>query len=99
MDPAIGLRMRQGFTPGGGTFEMRGDIGGFGAGSKFSWQVFGGYNADFEVNGMKLVGPVGYRALGMDFSKWVNGHDNGLNAGHSRPRHRRRHEIPTRFLV
>lgn len=91
--------MRQGFTPGGGTFEMRGDIGGFGAGSKFSWQIFGGYNADFEVNGMKLVGLIGYRALGMDFSTWVNGHDNGLNASHSRPRHRRRHEIPTRFLV
>jgi hypothetical protein len=29
---------------------------------------------------MKLVGLNGYRALGVDFSKWVNGHDNGLNA-------------------
>ncbi|WP_442755182.1 outer membrane protein [Methylocystis sp. JAN1] len=79
IDPVIGLRMRHSFTP-GGTFEMRGDIGGFGAGSKFSWQFFGGYNTDFEVNGVKLTGLIGYRALGMNFSKWVDGRENGVNA-------------------
>lgn len=79
IDPVIGLRMRHSLTP-GGAFEMRGDIGGFGAGSKFSWQFFGGYNADFEVNGVKLTGLIGYRALGMDFSKWVDGRENGINA-------------------
>jgi opacity protein-like surface antigen len=79
MDPVVGLRLRQGLGP-GSRFEMRGDIGGFGAGSKFSWQCYGGYNADFDYNGMRLTALVGYRALGMDFSKWVNGRENGVNA-------------------
>jgi opacity protein-like surface antigen len=79
MDPVVGLRLRQGLGP-GSRFEMRGDIGGFGAGSKFSWQCYGGYNADFDYNGMRLTALIGYRALGMDFSKWVNGRENGVNA-------------------
>ncbi len=79
IDPVIGLRMRHSFAPGSG-FEMRGDIGGFGAGSKFSWQYYGGYTHDFEFNGMKFTGLVGYRALGLNFAKWVDGRENGINA-------------------
>ena len=56
----IGLRARHEFAP-GQRFETRGDIGGFGAGSAFSWQVYGGYSRDFDVNGLKLTGSVGYR--------------------------------------
>jgi hypothetical protein len=79
MDPVIGLRMRHSTAP-GSTFELRGDIGGFGAGSKFSWQVLGGYHADFDYNNTHFTTLVGYRALGVDFSKWVNGRENGINS-------------------
>lgn len=79
IDPVIGLRMRHSFAP-GSQFELRADIGGFGAGSKFSWEFFGGYNYDFQFNGMNLTGLIGYRALGMDFTKWVDGRQNGINA-------------------
>ncbi len=79
MDPVIGLRMRHGLGS-GGSLEMRGDIGGFGAGSKFSWQVYGGYNADLDYNGTHFTALIGYRALGMNFAKWVNGRENGLNS-------------------
>ena len=47
VDPVIGLRARHEFAP-GERFEMRGDIGGLGAGSAFSWEVYGGYAHDFE---------------------------------------------------
>lgn len=79
IDPVIGLRMRHSFAP-GNQFEARADIGGFGAGSKFSWQFYGGYSYDFQFNGMNLTGLIGYRSLGMDFSKWVDGRENGINA-------------------
>jgi len=79
MDPVIGLRMRHSFAP-GSQFEARADIGGFGAGSKFSWQFYGAYNYDFQVSGMNLTGLVGYRALGVNFAKYVDGRENGINA-------------------
>jgi opacity protein-like surface antigen len=79
MDPVVGLRLRHTFVP-GSSFEMRGDIGGFGAGSTFSWQAFGGYNADIELMNVKLTALVGYRALGIDFSKRVDGQTNGIDA-------------------
>ncbi|WP_363351966.1 outer membrane beta-barrel protein [Methylocystis echinoides] len=79
MDPVVGLRLRHAFAP-GSAFEMRGDIGGFGAGSKFSWQAYGGYSADVDYKGAHFTGLVGYRALGMDFSKWVDGRQSGMNA-------------------
>ncbi|WP_424360115.1 outer membrane protein [Methylocystis parvus] len=79
IDPVIGMRMRHSFAP-GSQFEARADIGGFGAGSKFSWQFYGGYTYDFQFNGVNLTGLIGYRALGMNFSKWVDGRENGINA-------------------
>jgi hypothetical protein len=79
VDPVVGIHIRDEFAP-GEEFCMRGDIGGFGAGSKFSWQFYGGYSRDFELSGLKLVGMIGYRALGINYSTWVNGEENGLNA-------------------
>jgi opacity protein-like surface antigen len=80
VDPVIGLRMRHSFSP-GENFETRADIGGFGAGSKFSWQFYGGYSHDFEFYGLKLAGLVGYRALSLDYSKRLwDGKENGINA-------------------
>lgn len=80
VDPVVGLRMRHSFSP-GENFEMRGDIGGFGVGSKFSWQFYGGYSHDFEFNGLKFAGLVGYRALNLDYSTRLwDGKENGINA-------------------
>lgn len=77
-DPVVGLRMRHSTAP-GSAFEMRGDIGGFGAGSKFSWQFFGGYHADFKYNNTTFTTLVGYRALGLNYSKWAGGYESGMN--------------------
>jgi opacity protein-like surface antigen len=78
-DPVVGLRMRHSTAP-GSAFEMRADIGGFNAGSKFSWQFFGGYHADFDYKGAKFTTLIGYRALGVDYSKWTYRGDNGINS-------------------
>ncbi|HXY57517.1 MAG TPA: outer membrane beta-barrel protein [Methylocystis sp.] len=79
IDPVIGLRARHEFSP-GEQFQLRGDIGGFGAGSKFSWEVYGGYSHDFEFNGLKLAASIGYRAQSVDYLQTTNGHQSGLNA-------------------
>lgn len=78
MDPVVGLRLRHSFAP-GSKFEARADIGGFGAGSKFSWQFYGGYSTDFDYNDTHFTALIGYRALGMNFEKYVEGRANGLN--------------------
>ena len=57
----------------------RADIGGFGAGSKFSWQFFGGYHADFEYKDRHFTTLIGYRALGLNYSKWVGPNESGMN--------------------
>ena len=38
VDPLVGLRLRHQFAP-GLNFVVSGDVGGFGVGSKFSWQA------------------------------------------------------------
>ena len=69
LDPVIGARLRYAVAPGHNLF-LRGDIGGFGAGSSFSWQAVGGYSFDFATyNGVIFSGVVGYRALYVDYSQ------------------------------
>ena len=79
IDPVIGGRLRHEFAP-GEQFQLRADVGGFGAGSSFSWEVYGGYSKDFEFNGLKLTSSLGYRALSVDYSRQINGQASGLNA-------------------
>jgi opacity protein-like surface antigen len=79
IDPVVGGRLRHEFAP-GEQFQLRGDIGGFGAGSKFSWEVYGGYSHDFDFYGLKLTSALGYRALSVDYSQTINGRPNGINA-------------------
>ena len=43
VDPLIGMRLRHSPAP-GEEIAVRGDVGGFGAGSKFTWQVLATYN-------------------------------------------------------
>lgn len=69
VDPFIGARLRQDLAP-GQRLTLRGDIGGFDAGSKFTWQIIGTY--DFQLcatDRYTLDGYVGYRALSVDYSQ------------------------------
>jgi hypothetical protein len=66
-DPLVGARARVMVAPGQNLF-LRGDVGGFGVGSKYSWQAIGGYSFDFaESNGITYSGIVGFRALYVDY--------------------------------
>lgn len=68
-DPLIGLRLRQRFSP-KADMVLRGDVGGFGAGSKFSWQAMGYLNWEFaRTQSSAWSAMVGYRALYVDFEK------------------------------
>lgn len=68
-DPVIGARVRYAVAPGHELF-LRGDIGGFGAGSDFSWQAIGGYAFELGTyQGITFSGVVGYRALSVDYAQ------------------------------
>ncbi|NIX76134.1 hypothetical protein [Microvirga terricola] len=67
LDPMVGARLRYTIAPGHELF-LRGDIGGFNVGSKFSWQAIGGYGVDFAIyKGVTFSGIIGYRALFVDY--------------------------------
>ncbi|SDR63903.1 hypothetical protein SAMN05519103_09164 [Rhizobiales bacterium GAS113] len=67
VDPLVGARVRFMVAPGQNIF-LRGDVGGFGVGSKISWQAIGGYSFDFaEKNGITYSGIIGFRALYVDY--------------------------------
>jgi hypothetical protein len=69
VDPFVGVRLRQQLAP-GQEFVLRGDVGGFGAGSQFSWQAIATYNSPLcEIHGIPVDGYVGFRALSADFSQ------------------------------
>jgi hypothetical protein len=67
-DPYIGLRLRQQRGP-GKELVLRGDIGGFGVGSDFTWHVNGGYNFNTKILGYDASAMIGYRALYVDYSE------------------------------
>ena len=66
VDPFVGLRVRHQLAR-GSELQFLGDVGGFGVGSDFTWQLFGGYAFDFW--GSNLHGVVGYRALAVDYTQ------------------------------
>ena len=69
VDPFVGARLRQQLAP-GQEFVLRGDVGGFGAGSQFSWQAIATYNSPLcQIHGIPVDGYVGFRALSADFSQ------------------------------
>jgi hypothetical protein len=71
VDPLFGARARFEIAPGQNIF-VRGDVGGFGVGSKYSWQAIGGYSFDFaEKNGITYSGLIGFRALYVDYTQGV----------------------------
>ena len=68
-DPFVGARIRQQLAP-DQAIELRGDVGGFGAGSQFSWQALATYNSPLcMVHGIPVDGYVGFRALAADYSQ------------------------------
>ncbi|MDP1602686.1 MAG: hypothetical protein Q8M03_05420 [Legionella sp.] len=69
VDPLVGGRIRHQLAP-GQVLMLRGDIGGFGAGSEFSWNVLAAYS--FEIcaqDGVTYSGLLGYRALDVDYEQ------------------------------
>jgi hypothetical protein len=69
VDPFIGARVRHQMAP-GQNLTMRGDIGGFGAGSDFSWQAIATYDMQICITDSYAIdGYLGYRALAVDYSE------------------------------
>ena len=74
VDPVIGARIRHKLGP-GKELLLRGDIGGFGAGSEFSWNVVAAYS--FVIcaeDGVTYSGVLGYRALDVDYEQGTGRH-------------------------
>ena len=69
VDPFLGARLRWQPAP-GEEVSLRGDVGGFGAGSKFTWQALAAYNWRLcEQGALTLDGYVAYRALAVDYEQ------------------------------
>jgi hypothetical protein len=78
VDPVVGGRVRHMFAS-GSELNLEGDVGGFGAGSDFSWQAVATYGFDVNVLNTTMRSVVGYRALSVDYSQ-IGAHGrNGLD--------------------
>jgi len=78
VDPVVGARMRH-VTASGSEFNLEGDVGGFGAGSEFSWQAVATYGFDVNAFGTTMRSVVGYRALYVDYSENTKHGKSGLD--------------------
>jgi hypothetical protein len=78
VDPVVGARVRHEFVS-GSEFNLEGDVGGFGAGSEFSWQAVATYAFDVKVFQTTMRSVVGYRALSVDFSENGRFGKNGID--------------------
>jgi hypothetical protein len=69
IDPFIGARLH--YVPARGEeVIVRGDFGGFGAGSQFTWQAIATYNWFLYQQGpLTIDGYLGYRALSVDYEE------------------------------
>jgi hypothetical protein len=69
VDPFVGARLRYQLEP-GQNLTLRGDVGGFGAGSDFSWQAIATYDVQLCVTDTYAIdGYLGWRALSVDYSE------------------------------
>jgi hypothetical protein len=69
VDPVVGARLRHQIAP-AWALTVSGDVGGFGVGSKFSWQALAA--VEYEFSRTKTVSwnaMIGYRALSVDYSQ------------------------------
>lgn len=65
VDPYVGVRVHHPFAN-RWTLVAYGDIGGFGVGSDFTWQMAAGANYDFSKT---ISGKLGYRIIDVDYDK------------------------------
>jgi hypothetical protein len=69
VDPYVGFRVRHKLAP-RQDVSLEADIGGFGLGSRISWQALGAYRFEFATTGnIGWAGVVGYRALYVDYAQ------------------------------
>ena len=69
VDPVVGGRIRYNLAP-GQDLLLRADVGGFGAGSQFSWNALAAYSFVVAVrDGVTYAGVLGYRALDVDYEQ------------------------------
>lgn len=69
IDPFVGARLRKEILP-GHSLTVRGDVGGFGVGSEFTWQLLATYDVQIAVaDQVTIDGYIGYRALSVDYSQ------------------------------
>lgn len=69
VDPIIGARLSHQFSP-AWSLLVSGDVGGFGAGSKFSWQTIGVLSYEFsQSKPVTWSGMLGYKALFVDYTQ------------------------------
>lgn len=79
VDPVVGVRLRHQFTP-RQQITLRGDIGGFGLGSQFSWQAVGVYSYSWTLDGgQHLAALLGFRALSVNYSSGSGPDAVGIN--------------------
>jgi hypothetical protein len=78
VDPVGGLRLRHRLAS-GSDLNLTGGVGGFGAGSDFSWQAVGTYGFDVTMFGTTMRSVVGYRALSVDYSENGKFGKNGID--------------------
>lgn len=78
VDPVVGARLRHQMAS-GAELTLIGDVGGFGAGSDFSWQAVATYGFDVNCFGTPLRTVMGYRALAVDYSENGRFGKNGLD--------------------
>ena len=78
VDPFVGFRLRHAMGA-SKELSLEGDVGGFGAGSDFSWQVVGTYGFDTSLCGTPFHAVLGYRALAVDYSENGKFGKNGID--------------------
>jgi hypothetical protein len=66
-DPIVGFVVRHEIAP-HHNLRLRGDVGGFGVGSQFTWQSFAAYAYEFSSGSTSWSAVLGYRALGVNYS-------------------------------
>jgi hypothetical protein len=74
----IGFRLRHQFTPNQEVL-VRGDIGGFGLQSQFTWQALAGYSYQWQFDGYAVAGVLAYRALAVNYGSGSGIDANGVN--------------------